>query len=111
MAVSAYLLADVKGQVFGRMEVDESTDGWMLGKLTEDRLTAEMKRAFRWLEDVANDQMLSFLDEAEDAIEMFQLGIVIPGGNGFQPVCNLQIMNQTDVAFRLAPREVKQSPF
>jgi hypothetical protein len=109
MESRTYLLADAEGHVFGRIEVHETSDGWLLGKLTEDRLTPAMKQAFAWLEEIANDQMLSFLNEAEDAIEKYQFGIVIPGGNGFQPVYNLQIMNKTDVAFRLSPRRQPNS--
>jgi hypothetical protein len=82
----------------------------MLGKIIADSLPEEMRKAFRWHEEVANDQLFSFLDEAEDTIERLGLGVLSPAERSVQRVYDLQIMNGDDVAFRFSKRQMPGAP-
>ncbi len=104
-----FSLVDARGTALARVKVVPDGDDWLLGKIITDHIPEEVRQVFRWHEEVANENMLSFLDEAEQAISLLGLGVLAEDDPTFRPVFDLQIMNGDDVAFRLLQRHWVQS--
>lgn len=93
-------LLDPLGVTVGVVHVTKGAD-FYLGEVELDLMPEYMLSIFRRFDEIANDQMFSFLDEIE--AEIAQLGIRFAAGDeGARRVDDLQIHPSTGgIAFRL----------
>lgn len=84
-----FLVSDIK---------EES--GWLVGRLERVSCSGATLALFRRLEDAANQNLIHDAEKAEREIEALDLFVVLDGGEK-RRCQNLQLMNGTDVCFKL----------
>lgn len=102
MNAERVVLADPAGNVVAELLLSAEQDGWFTGTLHSQRLAPQLKKALDWYDEVVENQMLSFLDEATAGVEQFGLCVRYPSGLSMK-LYSLHIDQQNQVSFRTTP--------
>lgn len=102
MTTQSAALLDHCGTVLGEMAIYEVQDGWFTGVLTTDRLTVDVRKTLGWYDEVVQNQMLSYLDEALAAVARLELKVQFPDEEPHR-VYSLDITPEKEVSFRITP--------
>ena len=92
-------MLDGDGKEIARIAVASCEEGWYYGTLVSHVFSKDLQRALRWYDEVVSNQMLSFLDEAQDEVARFQLRFRLPNGQ-CENVCSFQLSTSGEVTFR-----------
>ncbi len=95
-------LADAAGNVIANLLLTSEEDGWFTGTVLSQQFPPEVKRALDWYDEVVENQMLSYLDEASASVEQFGLCLRQPHASP-RRVYSLHIDQQGQVSFRTTP--------
>jgi hypothetical protein len=102
MTIQSASLLDHRGIVLGEMAIHEEQDGWFTGVLTDDRLSSDARAAIDWYDEVVQNQMLSYLDQALAAVAKLDLKVRFSNEEPHQ-VYSLDITPEKEVSFRITP--------
>ncbi len=92
-------LLDSSGQGLGNITVEEIRDELVLGRFFPGREFAGIRHLFLEHEKYVNEQVFSIVDELEGDIA--DLELQIGSGGNREGIHDVQIMNQTDISFRM----------
>src|SRR5690349_20510509 len=95
-------LVDSQGDALAQLLVWDEEEGWFSGRILAQRFPSEIAKDLAWYDEVVQDQMLSYLDQALAAVERWSLGVRFRDGSA-HPVYSLQISPSSEVSFRLTP--------
>jgi hypothetical protein len=95
-------LIDANGNPVAQVRVCGEADGWFTGELLSQDFPQRLQEALAWYDEVVENQMLSYLDQATAAVEQFGLRSRHADGST-QPVFALHITRQNEVSFRTTP--------
>src|SRR5258708_980389 len=95
-------LIDAAGNALAELEVTATEDGWFAGTVLSQQLPPKLKDALDWYDEIIDGQMLSYLDQATDAVEQFGLRVRERNGSA-RKVFSLHINKQSEVSFRFSP--------
>ena len=96
------ILVDTAGNEVAEVRLIGEQDEWFAGTVLTQRFALHLKEALDWYDEVVENQMLSFLDKAADAVEQFGLSVRYPNGST-RKVFSLHISKQNEVSFRTSP--------
>ncbi len=82
--------------------ITDEEEGWYTGTVVWRNLPAEAKKALAWYDEVVQDQMLSYLDEATAAVQKFELQAKFPDGSSHKTYA-LHLNPLNEVSFRISP--------
>jgi len=102
MNAERVVLTDLAGNAVAEMLLTGEQDGWFTGTLHSQRLPPQLKKALDWYDEVVENQMLSFLDEATAGVEQFGLCVRYPSGS-LQKLYSLHVDQHNQVSFRTTP--------
>jgi hypothetical protein len=100
-------LVDPRGNTLAELLVSDEEEGWFSGRLLSQSFPSEIAKDLAWYDEVVQDQMLSYLDQALAAVERWGLRVRFRDGST-HPVYSLHISQSNDVLFRVTP--VSPSP-
>jgi hypothetical protein len=95
-------IVDAAGTLLAELIVSHAEGGWFTGKVVSQRFSSDVKRALDWYDEVVQDQMLSYLDEATAAVEQLGLRVQFPDGSAHK-IYSLHVNKLNDVSFRTSP--------
>ena len=95
-------LIDPSGNTLAELLIADEVDGWLSGTVICQSFPREVKKALAWYDEVVQDQMLSYLDEASAAVQSFELQAKFSDGSAHK-VYSLHISQNNEVSFRLSP--------
>lgn len=98
---SRYRLTDRSGHDYGEIQVSEIRPTWVIGKLVQGRDFPRVRNAFAQLEEIANSQMLSLLDEVTEELDRVGFRVCSILSGDCVDVFDVQVMNGDDVSFKL----------
>jgi len=102
-------LLDGSGTSVAQLHIASEEGDWSYGRVVVDDFSPELRKAIEWYDEVVENQMLSFLDDAILAVDQFALKI--EDVRGLQrPVYGLQINRQNEVSFRTEPLKPNGRP-
>ena len=96
------LLISPDGNTLAELLVDDEVEGWYTGRVAWQSFPVEVKKALAWYDEVVRDQMLSYLDDAEAAIQRFELQARFPDGTAHRTY-SLMVSSSNEVSFRISP--------
>ena len=102
MSPETLTLTDAAGNAVAELVMSHEDDGWHSGRVRSLQLPAKLKEALDWYDEVVENQMLSYLDQATAAVEQFGLCVRYPNGTS-QKVFSLHINKQNEASFRMTP--------
>jgi hypothetical protein len=82
--------------------IADEEEGWFTGRVVRQNFPPELQRALAWYDEVVQDQMLSYLDDAVAAVQTFALQARFPDGST-HPTYSLHISPSNEVSFRISP--------
>lgn len=94
---NSFELLTPSGDLLAKGEAHMSIAGQYVGKLLLDAISVELRTILSDLEDAANDQSFSHVDELELTVD--ELGILVRIGNDLFPVRRLFITRANDISF------------
>jgi hypothetical protein len=95
-------LVDGLGNCLADVEIASQEDGWFVGRLVSHRFTPEIRAALDWYDEVVENQMLSYLDQATSAVEQIGFRVRFPDGTSAN-VYSLHIDAKSEVRLRITP--------
>lgn len=95
-------LVDTAGNEVAELTLTGEADDWFSGAVLAQQFSPQLKEALDWYDEVVENQMLSFLDGATDAVEQFGLLLRHADGTTHQ-VFSLHVNKQNEVSFRTSP--------
>ncbi len=90
------------GSTLAEVRIDDEEEGWFTGRVVCQNFPLEVKKALAWYDEVMQDQMLSYLDEAVAAIQRFELQARFPNGSTHKTY-SLHVSPSSEVSFRISP--------
>lgn len=100
------------GDMLAELLIDDEEEGWFIGKVIWQSFPCEVKKSLDWYDEVIQDQMLSYLDEAA-AVQRFELQARFPD-NSTNKAYSLHVSPSNEVSFRispvLSPPEISKEP-
>jgi hypothetical protein len=96
------LLIDSDASTLAELIIADEEDGWFSGRVVWQRFPLEVKKALAWYDEVVQDQMLSYLDEAVTAVQRFELQARFPDGSTHKTY-SVHISRSNEVSFRITP--------
>ena len=102
MTTSTYSVIDNQGRQVAEMDVLAVEEEWYYGRLVSDAIPEQLRRDLEWYDRVVSNQMLSYLDEALDAVERHELSVRLPDDT-YHRVYSLHIEQSGETTFRIAP--------
>lgn len=98
---SICVLKDKNSHNYGQVLVTELQGDWIIGKLDKGQDFWFVRDLFTQLEEVANSQMLSLLDEIVVKLEELEFCICDFSYEQCVAIMNVQVMNENDICFKL----------
>ena len=71
-------LIHASGIEVAQMTMSSEKDGWFSGTLASQQFSPDLKEALEWYDEVVENQMLSFLDQAIESVAQFGLCVRTP---------------------------------
>jgi hypothetical protein len=96
------LLIDRDGSTLAELLIANEEEGWFTGAVVWLNVPFEVRQALAWYDEVVQDQMLSYLDEATAAVQRFELHARFPDGSTHQTY-SLHVSRSNEVSFRISP--------
>jgi hypothetical protein len=90
------------GNTVAELLIADEDEGWFTGKVVWQSFPFEVKKALAWYDEVVQDQMLSYLDEAVAAVQRFELQARFPDGSAHKTY-SLHVSPSNEVSFRISP--------
>jgi hypothetical protein len=90
------------GNTLAELSIADEEEGWFTGRVVRQSFPPELERALAWYDEVVQDQMLSYLDEAIAAVQEFELQAKFPDGSAHKTY-SLHVSPSNDVSFRIGP--------
>ncbi len=94
-------LVGSQGKLFGRILVSELSNSRYQGDLTFDDLPNDLREIFSFLEETINDGVFSIVDEIDEKLDSFEMGILFNEGKSFLRIYEVQLMNIINISFKL----------
>lgn len=82
--------------------IADEEEGWFTGRILRRSFPLEINKALVWYDEVVQNQMLSYLDEATAAIQKFELQARFPDGSTHKTY-SLHVSPSEEVSFRISP--------
>jgi hypothetical protein len=95
-------LAASDGTTLAELLIEDEEQGWFTGRVVSQNFPSEVRKALAWYDEVLQDQMLSYLDEATAAVERLELRAELPDGSTHK-VYSLHVSPLNEVSFRTSP--------
>jgi hypothetical protein len=95
-------LIDAAGLPVAELLLTREDDGWLSGSVLSQRLPPKLKEALDWYDEVVENQMLSYLDQALEAVDRFGLSARSQDGTA-RKVYALHVSKQNEVSLRMSP--------
>lgn len=95
-------LSHLHGNVLAELDVTAQPDDWFAGRVLSQQFPPQLRDALAWYDEVLEGQMLSYLDQATDAVDQFGVRVGPPGGPS-RSVYSLHVTSQGEVSFRTTP--------
>jgi hypothetical protein len=95
-------LIDPSGNTLAELLIADEVESWFNGTVICQNLPIGVKKALAWYDEVVQDQMLSYLDEATTAVQNFELQSKFLDGSAHK-VYALHVSPANEVSFRLSP--------
>ena len=95
-------LIDTNGNKLAELLIACEEDGWFNGTVICQNLPIDVKKALAWYDEVVQDQILSYLDEATAAVQRFELQAKFSDGSTHK-VYSLHVSPVNEVSFRITP--------
>jgi hypothetical protein len=102
MATSTYSVTDSQGRRVAEIDVQAIEEEWYYGRLVSDAIPERLRRDLEWYDQVVSNQMLSYLDEALDAVERHGLSVRVPDETCHR-VYSLHLAKSGEATFRITP--------
>lgn len=96
------LLIGPDGNTLAELLIAGEEEGWFTGKVVWQSFPLEVKKALAWYDEVMQDQMLSYLDEAVAAVQRFELQAKFPDGSAHKTY-SLHVSPSNEASFRISP--------
>jgi hypothetical protein len=96
------LLLGPDARPLAELAITDEEEGWLSGRVLWQRFPPEVARALAWYDEVVQDQMLSYLDEAAEAVERLGLQARLADGST-HPTFRLHVSRSQEVSFRISP--------
>ena len=96
------LLISPDGNTLAELLIDDEEEGWFTGRVVWQSFPFEVNKALAWYDEVVQDQMLSYLDEAVAAVQKFELRARFPDGSMHKTYA-LHVSPSNEVSFRIGP--------
>jgi hypothetical protein len=93
-------LVDSQGKLLGKILVNELSNSRCQGKLIFDNLPNNLREILSFLEETVNEGVFSFLDEIDQKLDSFGMGVLLNGGKSFSKIYDVQLMNRFDISFK-----------
>ena len=90
------------GNTLAELLIADEEEGWFTGRVVWQSFPVEVKKALAWYDEVVQDQMLSYLDEATAAVQKFELQAKFPDGSTHKTY-SLHVSPSNEVSFRTSP--------
>jgi hypothetical protein len=90
------------GNLLAEMLIADEENGWFTGRVVWQSFPFEVKKALAWYDEVVQDQMLSYLDEAAAAVQRFVVQAKFPDGSTHNAF-SLHVSPSNEVSFRISP--------
>jgi hypothetical protein len=100
-AMKVYLIAP-DGDTYAELFITDEEEGWFTGTVVRQGFPPEVQSALAWYDEVVQDQMLSYLDEAVAAVQRFELRAMFPDGS-MHKAYSLHFSPADEVSFRISP--------
>jgi hypothetical protein len=91
-----------EGDTLAQLLIADEEGGWFTGRVVWRSFPLEVEKALAWYDEVVQDQMLSYLDEAVAAVQRFGLQARFPDGSTHQTY-SLHVDPSNEVSFRISP--------
>jgi hypothetical protein len=95
-------LVDPDGNTLAELLIADEEEGWFTGKVVWQHFPFEVKKALAWYDEVVQDQMLSYLDEAVAAVQRFELQAKFLDGSTHKTF-SLHVSPTNEISFRISP--------
>ncbi len=95
-------LIDKDDNTLAELLIADEEEGWFTGSVVVQNFPCQVQKALAWYDEVIQDQMLSYLDEATAAVERFGLRANLPDGST-QKIYSLHVSPFNEVTFRISP--------
>jgi hypothetical protein len=82
--------------------IDDEEEGWFTGKVVRRSFPADIEKALAWYDEVVQDQMISYLDDAVAAVQRFELQAKFSDGSTHRTY-SLHVSPSNEVSFRISP--------
>ena len=103
---AVYRLTDRQGHDYGDITLTEISATWFIGELALGHDFGLVADAFGYLEEVANAQMLSLIDDAMAPLEGVGFIVRSMSDGAAEDAFDVQVMNGHDIVFKLKNREL-----
>ncbi len=90
------------GDTLAELSIDDEEEGWFTGRVVRQSFPPEVEKALTWYDEVVQDQMLSYLDEAVAAVQRLELQAKFPEGSTHRTY-SLHVGPSNEVSFRISP--------
>jgi hypothetical protein len=90
------------GTTLAELLIEAEEEGWVTGWVVAQSFPSQIEKALAWYDEVVQNQMLSYLDEATAAVERFGLRANLPDGSAHK-VYSLHVSPLNEVSFRTSP--------
>jgi hypothetical protein len=99
--MKVYLVGSDQNTLAEVMVADEE-EGWITGTIVWQRFPAQVQKALAWYDEVLQDQMLSYLDEATADVQRFGIQAQFPDGSTHKTYA-LHVSQSNEISFRASP--------
>jgi hypothetical protein len=96
------LLIGPDGGTLAELLIADEEEGWFTGRVIRQTFPGEVQKALDWYDEVVQDQMLSYVDEAVAAVQKFELHAKFPDGS-MHKTYSLHVSPSNEVSFRTSP--------
>ena len=90
------------GNTLAELRIADEEEGWFTGRVVWQNFPFEVKKALAWYDEVIQDQMLSYLDEATATVQQLELQARFPDGSTHKTY-SLHVSPSNEVSFRISP--------
>src|SRR5438105_3611417 len=90
------------GNTLAELLIADEEEGWFTGRVVWQSFPFEVNKALAWYDEVVQDQMLSYLDEAVAAVQRFELQAKFQDGSAHKTY-SLHVSSSNEVSFRISP--------
>jgi hypothetical protein len=102
MTTPNYSIIDNQGHRVAEVHIHSVEEEWYYGRLVSDAIPEALRRDLERYDEVVSNQMLSYLDDAVQAVEKHGLSVRFPDDTCHR-VYSLHLDRSGETTFRIAP--------